>query len=150
MTKPAINPYESPQGIELPHEPAEDHLIPALRGPSMGLLVLAGMQSLNVLLGLPVLVAQIVMRQNTLELALGILISLPSIFIFFAALRTRQMKSLRLCRVGAIMACVPFISPTVVVGIPFGIWATIVLFRPSTAAAFAQVKTMSEGCVTDA
>jgi len=30
------------------------------------------------------------------------------------------------------------LTPVIVVGIPFGIWATIVLFLPSTAAAFDQ------------
>ncbi|WP_254508306.1 hypothetical protein [Anatilimnocola floriformis] len=135
LTDPAINPYESPQGIELSVETAEDQMIPALRGPSMGLLLLAGMQSLNVLT-IPIWLYQFFAGANVMEPALITLMSLPSIFICFAALRMRQMRSLRLCRVAAIMACIPFVTPTIVVGIPFGIWATVVLFRSSTAAAF--------------
>lgn len=112
--------------------------MPALRGPSMGLLVLAGMQSFNAVLSLPVVIIEYFAGGQPLQMALVTLVSLPSIVIFIGALRMRQMRSLRFCRVAAIMACIPIITPTVVVGIPLGIWATLVLFKPNTAAAFEQ------------
>jgi len=36
----------------------------------------------------------------------------------------------------AIVACVPFCSPCVVLGIPFGIWALVVMAKPEVRAAF--------------
>jgi hypothetical protein len=39
----------------------------------------------------------------------------------------------------AVLACVPMISPMIWIGIPFGVWAVIVLRRPSVRAAFADI-----------
>ena len=39
-------------------------------------------------------------------------------------------------RVAAFMACIPFVTPFTVVGIPFGIWAMSLLKQPDVLAAF--------------
>lgn len=52
------------------------------------------------------------------------------------ALHMRQFRSLGLARAGAIVACIPCVSACVVLGIPFGAWALIVLGRPEVRAAF--------------
>jgi hypothetical protein len=46
------------------------------------------------------------------------------------------MESYSMARIGAALACIPLISPFVVWGIPFGIWALIVLNDPKVKAAF--------------
>jgi len=110
-----------------------------LRLPTTALLSIAGCHALVLACVLPQFVYSLTRPYRAPELpemALAILLSIPTIFIAFAAFRMRQMRSLSLCRIGAILACIPYISPGVFFGIPFGVWATIVLFMPSTAAAF--------------
>lgn len=69
--------------------------------------------------------------------SVGVIVGLlPSAFIFFGAWQMRRMRSLRLSRVAAITACIPFLSPVVFLGIPYGIWAAAVLFQKSTAEEF--------------
>lgn len=48
----------------------------------------------------------------------------------------RYMRSLHICRAAAVVACIPFLSPVVVLGIPLGIWAAVVLFQKRTAEEF--------------
>lgn len=60
----------------------------------------------------------------------------PSAFIFIGAWQMRRMRSLQLCRAAAIVACIPFLSPVIALGIPLGIWAAVVLFQKSTTEEF--------------
>ena len=46
------------------------------------------------------------------------------------------MESYSIAKIGAALACIPLISPFVLWGIPFGIWALIVLRDPKVKAAF--------------
>jgi hypothetical protein len=57
-------------------------------------------------------------------------------FLIYAAIRMWRLQSLILCRTAGILACLPFLTPGVWLGMPFGIWAAIVLFMPSTAKEF--------------
>ena len=45
-------------------------------------------------------------------------------------------RSRTLALIGAILCCVPCLSPCLVMGIPFGIWALVVLNKPEVRAAF--------------
>ncbi|WP_372721517.1 hypothetical protein [Novipirellula sp.] len=56
--------------------------------------------------------------------------------ILFSAIRMKGMKNYSLALTGAIMAAIPCISPCYFIGIPFGIWAIIVLMRPEVKQAF--------------
>lgn len=135
-----LNPYASPAAIDAERiQRVRTELMWRLRGPSLGLLVLAGLQVLGACLALPQLIMHMSMGGMKPEPLLAILgCGTSSLFICFAAWRMRQMKSLRICRLGAILACIPFLAPVYVLGIPFGIWAAIVLYMPTTAAAFEQ------------
>ncbi len=46
------------------------------------------------------------------------------------------MESYSIAKIGAALACIPLISPFVLWGIPFGIWALVVLRDPKVKAAF--------------
>jgi hypothetical protein len=50
------------------------------------------------------------------------------------------MESYRLARWGAILACIPIITPFLIWGLPFGIWALIVLEDPRVTKAFDAIK----------
>jgi hypothetical protein len=50
------------------------------------------------------------------------------------------MQSYQMARYGALLSCIPVISPFVVWGIPFGIWALVLLYDPQVKAAFEAKK----------
>ncbi|EMI20856.1 membrane protein [Rhodopirellula maiorica SM1] len=56
--------------------------------------------------------------------------------ILFAAIRMKSLRSYPLALTGAILAAIPCISPCYFIGIPFGIWAIVVLMRPEVKQAF--------------
>jgi hypothetical protein len=61
-----------------------------------------------------------------------------SALIVYGAIKMMQMQSWGLAMTAAILAVIPCVSsPCCVVGIPFGIWALVVLQRPEVKEAFA-------------
>lgn len=52
------------------------------------------------------------------------------------ALRMRALRGHGLARAGAMLACIPCLSPCLVLGIPVGVWALFVLARPDVREAF--------------
>lgn len=58
------------------------------------------------------------------------------VFQSICAANMGHLKSLRLAYVGAILATIPILSPLVVLGIPFGIWAIVLLGKPRIREAF--------------
>jgi len=60
------------------------------------------------------------------------------LFQCIAAAQLGFLKSISIARVGAILTVIPFLSPFVVLGIPFGIWALVLLARQDVKIAFAQ------------
>jgi hypothetical protein len=136
----SLNPYASPVAVEAEHVlRVRNELMWRLRGPSLGLLVLCGLQVFAACLALPEMLMQVLVDgMEPFPVVMIAANSAPSFFIGFAAWQMRQMRSLGLCRLGAILACIPLLSPVYILGIPFGIWAVIVLYMPSTAAAFDQ------------
>ena len=65
-----------------------------------------------------------------------LLIALPSMFVFYGAWCMRRNVRYRLAVAAAVVACVPFLSPWIFLGIPFGIWALAILWRRDVRAAF--------------
>lgn len=59
-----------------------------------------------------------------------------SIFLFIGAKKLRRAESYGLALVTAILVMVPPLSPCCMLGLPFGIWALIVLLRPEVKRAF--------------
>lgn len=59
-----------------------------------------------------------------------------AILIAVGGAKMAFMESYSMARIAAALACIPLISPFVVWGIPFGIWALIVLRDPKVKAAF--------------
>lgn len=50
--------------------------------------------------------------------------------IFYSGLMMRQLQSYQLARIGAALAIIPCLGPFYVLGIPFGIWALLILNKP--------------------
>ncbi len=59
-----------------------------------------------------------------------------SALVFIGAYRMKRLRSHRLAEVAAVVAMIPCISPCCLLGLPFGIWAILVLEDPSVKAAF--------------
>lgn len=57
--------------------------------------------------------------------------------IAIGAAKMGFLESLTLSRVAAFMACIPYVTPFLFLGIPFGIWALRLLNEPDIKAAFA-------------
>jgi hypothetical protein len=57
-------------------------------------------------------------------------------FVLFAGLRMLNLRNYGLVMAAAVVACVPCCSPMCVLGIPFGIWALVVLNNAEVKSAF--------------
>ena len=66
-----------------------------------------------------------------------VLVMLPSLYTAHGAWCMRRMTGYRTAVAASIVACIPFLTPWFVLGIPFGIWALVVLRRKDVRAAFA-------------
>ena len=62
------------------------------------------------------------------------------ILIAVGAAKLGFLESYRLARMGAILACIPLITPFIVFGIPFGIWALRLLADPAVRDSFSDAK----------
>lgn len=54
----------------------------------------------------------------------------------FGGMKMRSLEGYSMAMAGAILAVIPCCSPCVLLGIPFGIWALVVLFDPQVKASF--------------
>jgi len=68
--------------------------------------------------------------------ALGVLGFLVAPVIIFGAIQMLRGRSFGLSRTAAILAVIPLTSCCFVVGVPFGIWALVVLSQPDVKALF--------------
>ncbi len=60
----------------------------------------------------------------------GSVLLVASAFVLFGALKMKALKSYGTAKLAAIVALVPLVGPCCILGIPFGIWALIVLSKP--------------------
>jgi hypothetical protein len=151
MLSPQTNPYAAPQPVADFGEDERQAALRKVRGPSMGLLVLAiswallGGVGMLVMLATMVLVLQIDWSDKSrlpgdgptlMECATLVLSGAAAGFIAYGAWSMRRGRRYRISVAAAILACIPVISPWMYVGIPFGIWALLVLRKPDVRAAF--------------
>ncbi len=66
----------------------------------------------------------------------GIILLIASSFVFFGALKMKNMTDYGTARTAAIVAMIPLVGPCCLLGIPFGIWAYSILSRPHVKDAF--------------
>lgn len=143
MSNPSDNPYEPPVGeygpdIADPDLADEEQMIRRrVSRPGTALLILGSTYSVFpaiYLVGTPwILLGNRVMIEDILVVAAFFF---SSIAIAVGGAKMAFMESYSIARIGAVLACIPPISPFVGWGIPFGIWALIVLRDPKVKAAF--------------
>jgi hypothetical protein len=145
----SVNPYASPQFVE-PVASAE-----AVRGrllaPAIILIVLSAISLIAYAASLAIrlLAGTIVPDQMDSSAKVGYLVGtflppLCNLVTLLGAVDMLRMRKYRNAMTAAIIACIPLCSSCLVLGIPFGIWAIVILRQPETIAAFgAAAKTHS-------
>jgi hypothetical protein len=145
MTEQQANPYASP--VETREFDARQVALRPLRGPSLALLIMGivwGGGAVLFAVVAVVFVSVILLTRSDVEVgdlfnlreSFQLFAALPSCFIAYGAWCMRRGVRYRISMTAAILACIPMISPTIWIGIPFGIWAVIVLRRTDVREAF--------------
>ena len=76
------------------------------------------------------------MLQGGVSVAGGIFGLIVAVVILIGAMKMKKLESYAFAMAAAIIAMVPCISPCCLLGLPFGIWALVVLGDGSVKAAF--------------
>jgi hypothetical protein len=137
------NPYTPPaQHDPIPNTPIEEAKR-RLAPPATALIIMSSIHS--VLLAIPLVNECLRISQGitlTAELRFMIATSffhfLLMVFFSIGAAKMGFLESYRLGRISSLLACIPFVSPFYLLGIPFGIWAYVLLGKPKIKAAFEQ------------
>ena len=77
-----------------------------------------------------------VMLGPAVSIFFGVLGAALGIFVLIGATRMKHLESYGFAMAAAIIALIPCTSPCCLLGLPFGIWALVVLTDPSVKAAF--------------
>ncbi|TWU32666.1 hypothetical protein Q31b_58240 [Novipirellula aureliae] len=134
------NPYAPPtSNITLRGDP-RDAIKARVSRPATALIIMSSIQSVFVGIYL-VSAAVIVVRGGTvlddaIGLTIGCLQFICLILIAVGAAKLGFLESYRLARLGSMLACIPFITPFMLIGIPFGIWSLRLLSDPLVRDAF--------------
>lgn len=137
------NPYTPPaQHAPIPSTPIEEAKR-RLAPPATALIIMSSIHS--VLLAIPLVNECVRFSQGitlTAELrfmtATSFFHFLLMIFLSIGAAKMGFLESYRLGRISSLLACIPLVTPFYLLGIPFGIWAYVLLGQPKTKAAFEQ------------
>jgi GYF domain 2 len=130
------------QAQQLVNGPAIALMVTAGLGLALGLLglvqVLSGMGSTPDLPGLDPEVARLLrmFTHGPVAIASNLIGMTVSVLIFLGALRMQKLTSHGLALAAAIIAMIPCFSPCCFLGLPFGIWALVVLAKPEVKSQF--------------
>jgi hypothetical protein len=141
MSHPMDNPYEPPVGEFGPDSADPDfadreRIRRRVSRPGTALLIMGSIYSVFPAIYLGGLPRVLVHRVPVEEFLVVAAFFFTAIVIAVGGAKMAFMESYSMARIGAALACIPLISPFVVWGIPFGIWALIVLNDPKVKAAF--------------
>jgi len=151
----ADNPYQSPQqgGPPAQYYVAPDPLAASrVGGPATGLMVTAIVGIVGAALGALASVAQLNLLQFRghhrpdffpmmaapmgVNVAMNVVTLILSVVILLGAIKMKNLENYGLAMASAIIAVIPCFSPCCVLGLPFGIWALVVLSDARVKAAF--------------
>ncbi len=146
------NPYQSPASpTYLPPGQVDAFAAQRVAGPATALIVTAILGILNQVAGIAINAAQMGMgpmwRQNPNRMmpmmfeggagiAGGVIALILGIVVLIGAMKMKKLESYSFAMAAAIIAMIPCLSPCCLLGVPFGIWALVVLSDSSVKAAF--------------
>jgi hypothetical protein len=142
------NPYEPP--IQLYQDRSIHTLV---RAPALALIVVSsiaiGFGALGLIADVVLLATGVVARMEAMNrgaeseytlIAIrtiwGVALLIASSFVFYGSVQMRNLKNYGTARAAAIVAMVPLLGPCCILGIPFGIWAFVVLGKPGVRNSF--------------
>lgn len=153
MSDPNVNPYEPPSvDSQLGPESGEQSIEEIRRRvarPGTALMIMGSIAS--VFPAVNIIFATIFLFAQGLDFrsvnALPIIYEIAANGVFFViwllisigGAKMAFMESYSLARLAALIACIPFITPFIIIGIPFGVWGTILLNDPKVKTAFESV-----------
>ena len=137
------NPYAPPTSSTTLDVDSREAIKSRVSRPATALIIMASTQSVAVAIYL-VSGAVIVARGGSVSddifgLAMGVLQFVALLLIAVGAAKLGFLESHRLARLGSLLACIPFITPFIFIGIPFGIWSLRLLADPAVRDAFPDV-----------
>lgn len=124
------NPFDPPASLD--DESPGDRAKRLVSKPATALIILSSIHAVFDTIGLVNCVLLFIQRHpfSTPEVINYVLLAMhfsSMIVISIGAAQLGHLKSRRWARAGAILACVPMLTPFVVLGIPFGIWSLMLL-----------------------
>ena len=69
-------------------------------------------------------------------IVMGVVGIIVGIVVLIGAMKMRKLQSYGFAMTAAIIAMIPCISPCCLLGLPFGIWALVILLKPEVKASF--------------
>ena len=136
------NPYTAPPQSSPTHSsPAQSQPKDEVTAPAIALMVVSILALVLGSAGLVFGVFLMAVQDNaTPEIIVrsvwGGLLLISAAFVLFGAIKMKNMKDYGVAKAAAIVAIIPFVGPCCLIGIPFGIWAVVVLNKPHVRAAF--------------
>jgi hypothetical protein len=149
MNTPSINPYEPPAGDSKsrydPEKQTYEQIRRRVSRPGTALMIMASIWSVFPAIALVSMVLELAVGGLSFKRIVPDFILMGSYFacllvIAIGGAKMAFMESYPTARYGALLSCIPVISPFIVWGIPFGIWALVLLFDPEVKAAFEAKK----------
>lgn len=135
------NPYEASGPLVPLQETAKEKARRLLSRPATALIIMSSIHSVFAFL-YAYTNTMLIVDGRSAGISTWILLALNSIqfaslvLICIGGAKMGHLESLTMGKVGAFLACIPFLSPFYVAGIPFGIWALKLLDKPEIQAAF--------------
>ena len=149
------NPYASPQSmgtayaesLYYPHPDVHAYAAARVAGPATALIVTGAiglaLQILGTAANLVGLAAppnaqdaELLLFSGGVSVFFGILGAVLALVVIIGARKMKNLQSYGLAMTASIVAMIPCISPCCLLGLPFGIWALVVLVDPRVQAAF--------------
>lgn len=128
---------------------SRDEILQRVNGPGISLMVTAiiGMLlqllgMLSNLLGVGLGAAEggedqlAVMMSGGVGVVANIIGIIIGVIVLIGAMKMRKLESYGLAMTASILAMIPCVSPCCILGLPFGIWAVVVLAKPEVKEAF--------------
>ncbi len=143
---PNENPYLPPSG-DLVIDQSDEQVQKRLSRPATALIIMASIDSVFKslsLIGFAIAASKTFHPDLALFFVLQSILFVCSILIAIGAAQMGAMKSLTWSYIGAILACLPVISPFSILGIPFGLWSLALLRDPQIRARFEAARELRD------
>jgi len=143
------SPYMPPSGDNVGYAPNPNFIRDQLKPPAICIIVAMSIGMLFQILGVAMNLLGVglgaaadspeglqVLVQGTLGVVFGIISLGIGGFVIFACTKMMKLEGYVLSMAGVILAMLPCVSPCCLLGLPFGIWAIVVMNKPEVKAAF--------------